>query len=55
MIMENGIEYYGQWADGLRHGIGTQQDSEGFTYDGEWKEGKRSGFGKIFNKKNLEF
>ena len=38
-----GMEYVGEWKDGLPHGQGTATLSDGEKYVGEWKDGKIHG------------
>lgn len=38
-------EYTGEWRNGMKHGKGVQQVTDG-TYDGEWKEDWQCGKGK---------
>ncbi len=45
MTYNNG-NYFGEWKDGKKNGIGQYTWKEGDVYEGEWKDNKRSGKGK---------
>ena len=36
-----GREYFGDWANGQRHGQGTLLYANGSMYSGEWRDGKK--------------
>ena len=42
---ENGMEYFGEFKDGKRHGLGTMKNPDGSKYIGQWKEGLPNGKG----------
>ena len=39
------VEYFGDWKNGKRNGIGTEYRGLRVLYIGEWKDGKRNGMG----------
>ena len=41
----DGETYNGEWAKGLRHGVGTCNYTNGGVYEGAWFQGQRHGFG----------
>lgn len=44
---EEGVEYEGQWKNGLRHGNGTLKYKNGAYYQGEWQNGMKNGKGTM--------
>jgi hypothetical protein len=42
-----GIEYDGNWENGIRNGVGKMTFYNNSTYEGEWKDGLMNGFGKM--------
>lgn len=38
----------GDYENGIKHGQGTYEYSNGRKYVGEWKNGKQDGYGKLF-------
>lgn len=45
--------YDGQWADGLRNGLGIMQFTNGNLYVGSWKDDKYHGIGTMVYGKSL--
>ena len=43
----SGARFTGQWANGARHGHGSDRDREGGVYVGEYRDGKRAGHGRF--------
>ena len=44
---EEGVEYSGQWLDGMRHGQGILNYKNGSVYEGQWERGMKWGTGKM--------
>ena len=44
---KEGVEYQGEWLDGMRHGQGTLTYKNGSVYEGEWQRGMKWGYGKM--------
>lgn len=42
-----GVEYNGEWQNGLRHGEGILKYKNGSIYEGQWAYGQKSGKGKM--------
>lgn len=45
--VKEGVEYVGEWLDGMRHGNGTLTYKNGSIYDGQWERGMKWGDGKM--------
>eukprot|EP00961_Rhodomonas_salina_P102147 1373691-Rhodomonas_salina.2 len=39
--------YFGDFRNGLMHGVGRREYCDGGIYEGSWKDGKKQGYGKL--------
>lgn len=44
---EEGVEYEGQWVNGMRDGYGELRYKNGSVYQGNWQKGMKWGQGKM--------
>jgi len=44
---QEGVEYQGEWVDGMRDGTGTLTYKNGSVYEGQWERGMKWGNGKM--------
>lgn len=49
VVLDNGAEYFGEWAGGKKDGRGMQIWVDGSLYEGYWTNDKANGRGRLIH------